>query len=99
MSFSSAIRRRADSRESSLWTGRSYQSGGSGESFGGRSFISLRAGRLTGKKGLARLIASVVVAMPYALEKLEEACEQQIVQLAGLTGGRGHETEPAARYG
>jgi len=58
----------------------------------GLHHISLQQGRtVRGVKGLARVMASVVVAMPYVLEDLEEADGQRIVELSLLSGTRRHE--------
>jgi hypothetical protein len=58
----------------------------------GLHHVSLQQGRsVRGLKGLARVIASVVVAMPYVVEDLEAAEGQQIVELAMLGAGRRHQ--------
>ncbi|HVE69284.1 MAG TPA: hypothetical protein VNB64_11955 [Solirubrobacteraceae bacterium] len=58
----------------------------------GLHHISLRQGRtVKGKKGLARVIASIVVAMPYVLDDLEVEAEQRIVPLQLLAAGARHE--------
>ncbi len=58
----------------------------------GLHHISLQQGRtVRGLKGLARVMASVVVAMPYVLEDLEEADGQRIVELSLLSAARRHE--------
>lgn len=54
----------------------------------GLHHISLQQGRtVRGVKGLARVMASVIVAMPYVLEDLEGADGQRIVELSLLVGG------------
>jgi hypothetical protein len=59
----------------------------------GLHHISLRQGRrVKGKTGVARVIASLVVAMPYILADLEEVDEQRLVEVALLTAGARHET-------
>jgi hypothetical protein len=58
----------------------------------GLHHISLQQGRtVRGLKGLARVMASVVVAMPYVLDDLEEADGQRIVELTLLSAARRHE--------
>lgn len=57
----------------------------------GLHHISLQQGRtVRGLTGLARVIASVVVAMPYVLEDLEEAKDQRVVELSLLSAVRRH---------
>jgi hypothetical protein len=57
----------------------------------GLHHISLQQGRsVKGLKGLARVIASVVVAMPYVLDDLQTADGQRIVELRLLSGARRH---------
>jgi PIN like domain len=59
----------------------------------GLHHISLQQGRtVRGLKGLARVIASVVAAMPYVLEDLEEADGQRVVELTLLAAARRHAT-------
>jgi hypothetical protein len=63
----------------------------------GLHHISVRQGRnVVGKKGLARTIASFVAAMPWVLEDLIAADEQQIVELRMLNNSARH-TALAAR--
>lgn len=58
----------------------------------GLHHISLQQGRRArGVKGTARVIASVIAAMPYVLEDLEEADGQRIVELSLFAAGRRHE--------
>lgn len=58
----------------------------------GLHHISLRQGsRVQGRKGTARLIASVVVSMPYVLEDLDGVTAQRVVEIALLSGARRHE--------
>jgi hypothetical protein len=69
----------------------------------GLHHISLQQGRtVTGLKGLARVIGSVVAAMPYVLDDLDEADGQRIVELALLAARRRHEVydprKESARY-
>lgn len=55
--------------------------------------VSLRQGRrVTGTAGVARIIGSVVVAMPYVLDELQPTGEQRIVEIAMLASGARHET-------
>jgi hypothetical protein len=54
--------------------------------------ISLQQGRsVRGATGTARVIASVIAAMPYVLEDLEEADGQRIVELSLFSAARRHE--------
>jgi hypothetical protein len=54
--------------------------------------ISLRQGRsVTRRSGVARVIASLVAAMPYVLRDLEEADEQLLVEVALMAAGNRHE--------
>lgn len=69
----------------------------------GLHHISLQQGRtVRGVKGLARVMASVIVAMPYVLEDLEGADGQRIVELSLLSAVRRHEVydplKERARY-
>lgn len=58
----------------------------------GLHHISLQQGRsVRGVKGTARVIASVIAAMPYVLEDLEEADGQRIVELSLFSASRRHE--------
>ena len=50
-----------------------------------------RAGAFAGVKGTARVIASVIAAMPYVLEDLDEADGQRIVELSLFSAARRHE--------
>jgi hypothetical protein len=59
----------------------------------GLHHISLKQGRrIKGKAGVARVIASVVGAMPYILMDLEQADGQRLVEVALLAPGARHET-------
>jgi hypothetical protein len=59
----------------------------------GLHHISLRQGRrVKGKTGVARVIASLVVAMPYILANLETIAEQRLVEVTLLATGARHET-------
>ena len=65
--------------------------------------VSIQQGRsVRGLKGLARVMASVIAAMPYVLEDLEYAPGQRIVELSLLSAGRRHQTfdprEEPTRY-
>lgn len=54
--------------------------------------VSLRQGRSArGRAGVARVIASVTVAMPYILDDLSAATGQRIVEVALLSAGARHE--------
>lgn len=58
----------------------------------GLHHISLQQGRtVRGLKGTARVIASVIAAMPYVLEDLKEADGQRIVELSLFSAARRHE--------
>lgn len=58
----------------------------------GLHHISLQQGRsVRGVKGTARVIASVIAAMPYVLEDLDEADGQRIVELSLFSATRRHE--------
>lgn len=60
--------------------------------------ISVKQGRtVKGRKGLARVIASLIVAMPYVLEELAEAEHQRIVEIKLLASGSRHESFEARR--
>jgi hypothetical protein len=60
--------------------------------------ISLRQGRTAaGIKGTARVIGSIVAAMPYVVEDLEQESGQRIVELQLLSAGRRHEVFDPAR--
>ena len=55
--------------------------------------ISVKQGRtVKGRKGLARVMASLIVAMPYVLEELAEAEHQRIVEIKLLSSGARHES-------
>jgi hypothetical protein len=57
----------------------------------GLHHISLQQGRsVRGVKGTARVIASVIAAMPYVLEDLHEADGQRIVELSLFSAARRH---------
>jgi hypothetical protein len=57
----------------------------------GLHHISLQQGRsVKGLKGLARVTASVVLAMPYVVEDLDDVDGQRVVELSMLGGGRRH---------
>lgn len=69
----------------------------------GLHHIAVSQGRSAhGITGLARIIASVVVAMPYVLADLEKASEQRIVELSLLRAMKRHTTfdpqREVARY-
>lgn len=58
----------------------------------GLHHISLQQGRsIRGVKGTARVIASVIAAMPYVLADLDEADGQRIVELSLFPAARRHE--------
>ncbi len=58
----------------------------------GLHHISLRQGRLVrGQTGLARVMASLILAMPYVLQDLVAVDSQRLVEIALLTGGKRHE--------
>jgi hypothetical protein len=58
----------------------------------GLHHISLRQGRrVSGRKRVARVIASIVVAMPNVLKELDGASGQRIVEITLLTGSKRHE--------
>lgn len=58
----------------------------------GLHHISLQQGRtVRGTKGVARVIASVVAAMPYVLDDLSDVDGQRIVELALFAAARRHE--------
>jgi hypothetical protein len=58
----------------------------------GLHHISLQQGRsVRGLKGLARVIGSIVAAMPYLLEDLEASESQSIVELSLLSARRRHQ--------
>jgi hypothetical protein len=53
--------------------------------------IAIQQGRSAqGIRGMARVMASVVTAMPYVLDDLAEAKGQRIVELSLLKGNRRH---------
>jgi hypothetical protein len=55
--------------------------------------ISLRQGRtVRGASGVARVLASLIVAMPYVLTDLEEAHDQRIVEVSLLSATSRHES-------
>jgi hypothetical protein len=58
----------------------------------GLHHLSLRQGRsVKGRTGVARVIASVVVAMPYILTDLEGLAGQRLVEITLLSSGARHE--------
>jgi hypothetical protein len=58
----------------------------------GLHHISLQQGRsVRGVTGLARVIASVIAAMPYVLDDLDQADGQRIVELSLFSAARRHE--------
>jgi hypothetical protein len=59
----------------------------------GLHHVSVRQGRrVQGKKGLARVMGSLIVAMPYVLEDLDAVDSQRIVEIALLAAGPRHDT-------
>ena len=55
--------------------------------------ISLRQGRtVRGASGVARVVASLIVAMPYVLSDLEDADDQRIVEVSLLSATSRHES-------
>ncbi len=55
--------------------------------------ISLRQGRrAVGKRGVARVIASIAAGMPYVIEDLEASDGQRVVEIALLSPTARHET-------
>jgi hypothetical protein len=57
----------------------------------GLHHVAIQQGRSArGIRGMARVIASVVVAMPYVLEELELAEGQRVVELSLLSASRRH---------
>jgi hypothetical protein len=57
----------------------------------GLHHIGIHQGRSAqGIRGMARVIASVIVTMPYVLEDLDQADGQRIVELSLLSGARRH---------
>ncbi len=59
----------------------------------GLHHISLHQGRsVSGLKGLARVMGSVIAAMPYVLDDLDQAPGQRIVELSLLSARRRHAT-------
>lgn len=58
----------------------------------GLHHISLRQGsRIQGRKGVARIIASIVVAMPYVIEDLRSKTRQHVVEISLFAGSARHE--------
>ncbi len=58
----------------------------------GLHHVSLKQGsRVKGKKGVARVMASLILAMPYVLDDLDAVDDQQIVEVALLAAGHRHE--------
>ncbi len=61
--------------------------------------ISLRQGRtVKGKKGLARVIGSFIAAMPWILDDLASADEQQIVEVSLFGNSARHKSFDAKSY-
>jgi hypothetical protein len=59
----------------------------------GLHHLSLRQGRtVKGKAGVARVIASIVAAMPYILSDIDGAGGQRVVEIALLAATARHET-------
>jgi predicted nuclease of predicted toxin-antitoxin system len=59
----------------------------------GLHHVSLRQGRrAVGKTGVARVIASIIAAMPYVVDDLEAADGQRVVEIALLSAGARHES-------
>jgi hypothetical protein len=57
----------------------------------GLHHVAIAQGRSAqGIRGMARVIASVIVSMPYVLADLRDAPGQRIVELSLLTGARRH---------
>jgi hypothetical protein len=57
----------------------------------GLHHVGIAQGRSAqGIRGIARVISSVVVAMPYVLADLAEADGQRVVELALLSAGKRH---------
>jgi hypothetical protein len=55
--------------------------------------ISVGQGRtVRGAKGLARVLASLIVAMPYVLDELAEVDSQRIVEISLLSAAARHES-------
>jgi predicted nuclease of predicted toxin-antitoxin system len=55
--------------------------------------ISLRQGRtVRGATGVARVLASLIVAMPYVLAELSALAEQRIVEISLLSASARHES-------
>jgi hypothetical protein len=55
--------------------------------------VSLRQGRtVRGRTGVARVLASLIVAMPYVLEDLDAADSQRIVEISLLSANARHES-------
>jgi hypothetical protein len=64
----------------------------------GLHHISLRQGRtVSGVAGVARVIGSIVAAMPYVLEDLETQGGQRVVELQLLAASSRHETFDPSR--
>ena len=69
----------------------------------GLHHLSQRQGRtVRGGAGLARVMASLIVAMPYVLADLDQAIGQRIVEIRLLSGSSRHEMydprQEQARY-
>ena len=59
----------------------------------GLHHISLRQGRtVRGASGVARVLASLIVAMPYVLAELSTVSEQRIVEVSLLSASARHES-------
>jgi hypothetical protein len=59
----------------------------------GLHHVGIAQGRSAqGIKGVARVISSVIVAMPYVLAELEQAAGQRIVELSLLSASKRHAT-------
>jgi hypothetical protein len=59
----------------------------------GLHHISLRQGRtVKGRTGVARVLASLIVAMPYVLADLADVDSQRIVEVALLSAAARHQT-------
>lgn len=57
----------------------------------GLHHVSLRQGRtVRGRTGVARVLASLIVALPYVLEDLADVDDQRIVEVGLLSAGARH---------
>ena len=52
---------------------------------------------MKGTKGLARIMASIIAAIPYVIEELGSVEQQRIVEVALLSGGVRHQSFVANR--